>query len=210
MTEAQDGRDGLSNHPVVTIKLASTSDELMQCYMLRAAVFMGEQHCPYWEEYDGNDYTASHIIVYVDGEPGGVACGCAGSRPSPSSSAPSSSSATARMGLFTPCSRAGRWSSAARRATPRPICTASAGCGRSSSAAASTRSTTRSSTSPTTSTAPSRATSRSTKRPGRPSFTDPMVLNRPEDRLDMPGILEQSMDRGASNPHADWTERRAN
>src|SRR5205814_261215 len=44
-------------------------DELMQCYMLRAAVFMGEQHCPYWEEFDGNDYTASHLMLYVDGEP---------------------------------------------------------------------------------------------------------------------------------------------
>ena len=27
------------NRPVVTIKLASTSDELLQCYALRAAVF---------------------------------------------------------------------------------------------------------------------------------------------------------------------------
>lgn len=55
--------------PVVTAKLASTSDELMQCFMLRAAVYMGEQHCPYWEEFDGNDYSASHIMFYVDGEP---------------------------------------------------------------------------------------------------------------------------------------------
>jgi hypothetical protein len=39
--------------------------------------------------------------------------------------------------------------------------------------------------------------------------TDPMVLNRPEDQLDMPGILEESMERGASNPHAGWNERRA-
>ena len=55
--------------PAVTIKLAATSDELMQCYMLRAAVFMGEQHCPYWEEFDGNDYSASHLMLYVDGDP---------------------------------------------------------------------------------------------------------------------------------------------
>jgi predicted GNAT family N-acyltransferase len=47
MTEAM--TTAISNRPVVTIKLATTSDELMQCYMLRAAVFMGEQHCPYWE-----------------------------------------------------------------------------------------------------------------------------------------------------------------
>jgi hypothetical protein len=40
-------------------------------------------------------------------------------------------------------------------------------------------------------------------------LTDPMVLNRPEDKLDMPGILEDSMERGASCPHAEWTERRA-
>ncbi len=39
--------------------------------------------------------------------------------------------------------------------------------------------------------------------------TDPMVLNRPEDQLDKSGILEKSMDRGASNPHGDWTEKRA-
>src|SRR3990167_1016197 len=69
MTEAKTA--GTTNRPVVTIKLASTSDELMQCYMLRAAVFMGEQHCPYGEEFDGNDYTASHVIMYVDGEPAG-------------------------------------------------------------------------------------------------------------------------------------------
>jgi hypothetical protein len=39
-------------------------------------------------------------------------------------------------------------------------------------------------------------------------FTDPMVLNRPEDQLNQAGILEKSMDRGASNPHAEWAERR--
>ena len=50
----------------------------------------------------------------------------------------------------------------------------------------------------------------STRRRVPTVVTDPMVLNRPEDGLDMPGILEQSMDRGASNPHAEWTERRAN
>jgi hypothetical protein len=40
--------------------------------------------------------------------------------------------------------------------------------------------------------------------------TDALVLNRPEDRLDMPGILEGSATRGATNPHAAWAERRAN
>ena len=67
--DVQTTTDRMSNRPVVTIKLASTSDELLQCYALRAAVFMGEQQCPYWEEFDGNDYSASHLMLYVDGEP---------------------------------------------------------------------------------------------------------------------------------------------
>ena len=37
-----------------------------------------------------------------------------------------------------------------------------------------------------------------------------LVLNRPEDQLDTPGILEQSVERGASNPGAGWAERRTN
>jgi predicted GNAT family N-acyltransferase len=64
-----DWRPALSNRPAVTIKLASTADELAQCYALRAAVYMGEQHCPYAEEFDGNDLSASHVMLYVDGEP---------------------------------------------------------------------------------------------------------------------------------------------
>src|SRR6201990_1629250 len=69
MTVQTTTTDRMSNRPVVTIKLASTSDEMLQCYALRAAVFMGEQQCPYWEEFDGNDYSASHLMLYVDGEP---------------------------------------------------------------------------------------------------------------------------------------------
>jgi hypothetical protein len=41
-------------------------------------------------------------------------------------------------------------------------------------------------------------------------FTDPLVLNRPEDQLDTPGILEESATRGATNPGAGWAERRTN
>jgi hypothetical protein len=37
-----------------------------------------------------------------------------------------------------------------------------------------------------------------------------MVINRPEDRMDVEGVLEKSAARGASNPHAPRVERRAN
>lgn len=53
----------------VTIKLASMSDELLQCHALRAAVFKGEQQCLHREECDGNDCSAGHLMLYVDGEP---------------------------------------------------------------------------------------------------------------------------------------------
>lgn len=33
---------------------------------------MSEQNCPYEEEFDGNDYCATHIIGIVDGRPGAV------------------------------------------------------------------------------------------------------------------------------------------
>lgn len=38
---------------------------------IRSAVFIGEQACPYEEEFDGNDYAATHLLAYVDGEPAG-------------------------------------------------------------------------------------------------------------------------------------------
>ena len=195
-----------SNRPEITIKLASTSDEMMQCFMLRAAVFMGEQQCPYWEEYDGNDYTASHLILYVDGEP----------------------AASIRVrwfagfakleraiilkryrsyGLFLPfvhwakefCRKKGYpkaylhgqkrlWpifeKDGFRKVDDKVFHFSDHEYG-------------------------AFACDLEVGENAPTVTTDPMVLNRPEDKLDMPGILEESMDRGASNPHADWTERRA-
>jgi predicted GNAT family N-acyltransferase len=40
---------------------------------VRSVVYMGEQHCPYDEEYDGNDFAgATHLILSSGGEPVGV------------------------------------------------------------------------------------------------------------------------------------------
>ena len=196
----------LSNRPEITIKLASTSDEMMQCFMLRAAVFMGEQQCPYWEEYDGNDYTASHLILYVDGEP----------------------AASIRVrwfagfakleraiilkryrsyGLFIPfvhwakefCRKKGYpkaylhgqkrlWpifeKDGFRKVDDKVFHFSDHEYG-------------------------AFACDLDVGDNAPTVTTDPMVLNRPEDKLDMPGILEESMERGASCPHAGWTERRA-
>lgn len=196
-----------ANTPVITIKLASTSDEMLQCFALRAAVFMGEQACPYWEEFDGNDYSASHLILYVDGEP------AASIRVRWFSGFAKFERAIIlkryrSMGLFLPFVG---WAKefARKKGYPkaylhgqRRLWSIFEGDG----------------------------FHKVNEKPFHFSdheygafacdldvgencptvFTDPMVLNRPEDRLDSPGILEDSMNRGASNPHAGWTERRTN
>ena len=55
------------------VTVASTLNDLMQVVALRAMVYMGEQVCPYDEEFDGNDFAGStHLIVRRFGEPVGV------------------------------------------------------------------------------------------------------------------------------------------
>lgn len=204
MAEQQDVK--LSNQPVVTIKLASTSDELMQCYALRAAVYMGEQQCPYWEEFDGNDYTATHLMLYVDGEP------AASMRLRWFASFAKFERAVIlkryrSMGLFIPFvewakdfarkkgyakaylhSQHRLWKimerNGFRKVDDRVFHFSDHEYGA----------------------FVCDLTSPDCEVPT--VFTDPMVLNRPEDQLDMPGILEQSMERGASNPHAGWAADR--
>lgn len=51
------------------IKVARSMGDMMKVVAIRSAVFMSEQSCPYREEFDGNDFCATHLIGYVDGEP---------------------------------------------------------------------------------------------------------------------------------------------
>jgi predicted GNAT family N-acyltransferase len=46
-------------------------DDVMQAMAIRSAVYMGEQECPYREEFDGNDFAASHLVGYLGDEPAG-------------------------------------------------------------------------------------------------------------------------------------------
>jgi len=49
--------------------VASTPDHIAKIFALRAAVFMSEQDCPYEEEFDGNDFCATHILGLADSHP---------------------------------------------------------------------------------------------------------------------------------------------
>jgi predicted GNAT family N-acyltransferase len=57
----------------VSVTVAHTLDELMQAVAIRSLVYMGEQFCPYDEEFDGNDLAgATHLIARIGREPVGV------------------------------------------------------------------------------------------------------------------------------------------
>ena len=58
-----------SDEGSLSLKVVNTAEELQQAFAIRSIVFMGEQRCPYNEEFDGNDFAATHILGLVDGEP---------------------------------------------------------------------------------------------------------------------------------------------
>jgi predicted GNAT family N-acyltransferase len=51
---------------------ARTLEEDQQAMTLRAAVYIAEQDCPYEEEYDGNDFSCTHILVRERTRPAGT------------------------------------------------------------------------------------------------------------------------------------------
>ena len=55
----------------IGITVARTFDDLMKVVAIRNAVYVGEQECPYDEEYDGNDFAATHLLAYIGDEPAG-------------------------------------------------------------------------------------------------------------------------------------------
>jgi predicted GNAT family N-acyltransferase len=53
------------------ITVARSMEDLSRVIAIRSAVYIGEQACPYEEEYDGNDLAATHLIAYIGDEPAG-------------------------------------------------------------------------------------------------------------------------------------------
>ena len=72
---------GLSEQPIyddyrartngrdLSVTVARSLEDVMRVMTIRSAVFMAEQECPYDEEFDGNDFSATHLIGYVGNEP---------------------------------------------------------------------------------------------------------------------------------------------
>jgi predicted GNAT family N-acyltransferase len=60
-----------ANQPGIAVTIARTLEDLMRATSIRSAVYISEQKCPYDEEFDGNDFSASHLLGYVGNEPVG-------------------------------------------------------------------------------------------------------------------------------------------
>jgi predicted GNAT family N-acyltransferase len=60
-------------HPLLEVAVARTLDELMQVMAVRTLIYLGDQDCPYAEEFDGNDFAGStHLLARVGVEPAGT------------------------------------------------------------------------------------------------------------------------------------------
>jgi predicted GNAT family N-acyltransferase len=56
-----------------SIQVARTLDDIARVQAVRTLVYMGDQDCPYDEEFDGNDFCgATHLLLSWRGEPAGV------------------------------------------------------------------------------------------------------------------------------------------
>jgi predicted GNAT family N-acyltransferase len=55
----------------ITIRVVRSMEEMARVIAIRSAVYMGEQHCPFEEEFDGNDFSATHLICHKGREPVG-------------------------------------------------------------------------------------------------------------------------------------------
>lgn len=60
-----------STPPQLSVRVARSVEDFMRAVAIRGAVYIGEQECPYEEEFDGNDFSATHLIGYVGDEPAG-------------------------------------------------------------------------------------------------------------------------------------------
>lgn len=55
----------------ITVRVARTMEDILKCFTVRSATYMAEQDCPFDEEFDGNDFCATHFLGEIDGEPAG-------------------------------------------------------------------------------------------------------------------------------------------
>jgi predicted GNAT family N-acyltransferase len=56
----------------IGICVAHNFEDFVKALSIRNTVYVGEQECPFDEEYDGNDFSATHMLAYIGDEPVGT------------------------------------------------------------------------------------------------------------------------------------------
>jgi predicted GNAT family N-acyltransferase len=64
-----DRYNGHSPEKTIAVTVARSIEDLMRVISIRSAVYIGEQECPYLEEFDGNDFSSTHLLGYIGNEP---------------------------------------------------------------------------------------------------------------------------------------------
>jgi predicted GNAT family N-acyltransferase len=66
-----DSYAGHSPEKVIAVTVAHSIEDVMRVISIRSALYIGEQECPYLEEFDGNDFSSTHLLGYIGNEPAG-------------------------------------------------------------------------------------------------------------------------------------------
>ena len=61
------------NDNLIRVEIVTTAEQLLHAHAIRAICFMEEHGVLARQTYDGNDYQATHVIVYAGDEPVGTA-----------------------------------------------------------------------------------------------------------------------------------------
>jgi len=61
----------LRQAPKMDVRPVRSFEDMAMIFAVRASTYISEQFCLYSEEFDGNDFCATHLIGFVDGDPAG-------------------------------------------------------------------------------------------------------------------------------------------
>ena len=55
----------------IEVRPVRSLEDVAMVYAVRAATYLSEQYCLYGEEFDGNDFCATQLVGFIDGDPAG-------------------------------------------------------------------------------------------------------------------------------------------
>lgn len=57
--------------PKIEVRPVRSFEDMAMIFAVRSSTYISEQFCLYSEEFDGNDFCATHLIGFIDGDPAG-------------------------------------------------------------------------------------------------------------------------------------------